>query len=129
MEKVSTGIEGLDKMLNGGLVPGRTYLVKGGPGSGKTTLATHFLSAGVASGERVMYITLEEPVDELEEEMSLFGFDVSKIEFIDAALSNNPQLNFPIHSNNSPSAENSPQRIVYPHLRCNLLNHVILLPC
>ncbi|WP_052302945.1 HD domain-containing protein [Archaeoglobus veneficus] len=71
------------------------------------------------------------PILRIEEfEKELKGALQKKFNKLDpSALSNNPQLNFPIHSNNSPSAENSPQRIVYPHLRCNLLNHVILLPC
>ena len=44
--RISTGVEELDKMLHGGLIPGRAYLVKGGPGSGKTTLTIHFLIEG-----------------------------------------------------------------------------------
>lgn len=54
MSRISTGIEGLDKMLNGGLIPGRAYLVKGGPGTGKTTLAVHFLMEGVKNGEKML---------------------------------------------------------------------------
>jgi circadian clock protein KaiC len=46
--RVSTGIEGLDHILHGGLLPGRAYLVHGAPGTGKTTLGLHFLSAGEA---------------------------------------------------------------------------------
>src|SRR5205814_1572557 len=44
--RVSTGIQGLDQILNGGLLRGRVYLVYGEPGTGKTTLGLHFLSAG-----------------------------------------------------------------------------------
>jgi circadian clock protein KaiC len=46
--RVSTGIEGLDYILRGGLLSGRAYLVHGEPGTGKTTLGLHFLSAGEA---------------------------------------------------------------------------------
>src|SRR5215467_8798068 len=42
--RISTGIAGLDHILHGGLLPGRTYLVAGEPGTGKTTLGLHFLS-------------------------------------------------------------------------------------
>ncbi len=76
MERVSTGIDGLDIMLKGGLLPGRVYLIKGGPGTGKSTLAMHFAMEGVKSGERVLYITLEEPVKTLKEDMGKLGFDV-----------------------------------------------------
>jgi circadian clock protein KaiC len=54
-----TGIEGLDEVLHGGLVPHRAYLVRGGPGTGKTTMGLHFLRAGIARGERALMITLE----------------------------------------------------------------------
>ncbi|RLI74888.1 ATPase, partial [Archaeoglobales archaeon] len=67
--KLSTGIEGLDKMLKGGLVPYKLYLIKGGPGTGKTTLSTHFTIEGVRNGEKVMYITLGESKEEIKEEM------------------------------------------------------------
>ena len=61
----STGIEGLDDILTGGLTRRRLYLVEGVPGSGKTTLALQFLMAGAREGETVLYITLSETEDEL----------------------------------------------------------------
>lgn len=74
--RISTGIPGLDAMLNGGLIPGRTYLVKGAPGTGKTTLAMHFAMAGIANGENVLYVTLEEPADNLRADMIKLGFNL-----------------------------------------------------
>ena len=47
---MSTGIAGLDELLDGGLIPGRAYVVRVGPGTGKTTLGLHFLAAGAAAG-------------------------------------------------------------------------------
>ncbi|XGA81371.1 hypothetical protein OR573_07010 [Halomonas sp. CH40] len=44
--RLSTGIEELDEVMKGGLPQGGAYLVKGGPGSGKTTLCLQFLTAG-----------------------------------------------------------------------------------
>ncbi|MCD6139970.1 MAG: ATPase [Thermococcus sp.] len=83
---MSTGVEGLDKMLNGGLIPGRAYLVKGGPGAGKTTLAMHFLMEGIKNKEKGLYITFEEPVSTLKEDMRKFAFDLEhpNIKLIDA---------------------------------------------
>lgn len=61
----STGVEGLDNVLVGGLVRERMYLVEGTPGTGKTTLGLGFLLAGAAQGERGLYITLAETETEL----------------------------------------------------------------
>jgi circadian clock protein KaiC len=61
----STGIVGLDDILNGGLTPDRMYLVEGTPGTGKTTLGLGFLLEGAATGEVGLYITLAETEVEL----------------------------------------------------------------
>jgi circadian clock protein KaiC len=61
----STGIAGLDDILNGGLTPDRLYLVEGTPGTGKTTLGLGFLLTGAAVGESGLYITLAETENEL----------------------------------------------------------------
>jgi circadian clock protein KaiC len=64
-ERVSTGISGLDSLLDGGLPQTRVYLVEGDPGSGKTTLGLQFLLDGLAHGEKVLYVTLSETHSEL----------------------------------------------------------------
>ncbi len=61
----STGIDGLDDILRGGLTAHRLYLVEGTPGTGKTTLGLGFLLAGARSGETGLYITLAETETEL----------------------------------------------------------------
>jgi circadian clock protein KaiC len=61
----TTGIAGLDEILNGGLPSDRLYVVEGDPGSGKTTLALQFLREGARLGQRVLYVTLSETLDEL----------------------------------------------------------------
>lgn len=81
--RISTGIAGLDEILEGGLIPNRAYLVRGGPGSGKTTLGLHFLSAGAARGEKALYISLEEPVDHIKMNAEARGFDLKGITFLD----------------------------------------------
>jgi circadian clock protein KaiC len=62
---LSTGVEGLDTILGGGLTADRLFLIEGEPGTGKTTLALQFLSEGVQRGESVIYITLAETRIEL----------------------------------------------------------------
>ncbi|HDP97031.1 MAG TPA: hypothetical protein ENN25_04985 [Euryarchaeota archaeon] len=61
VQRVVTGTPGLDKMLHGGLWPGRLYLLIGPPGSGKTTLAVQFLLEGVKRGENVLLVALTSP--------------------------------------------------------------------
>jgi circadian clock protein KaiC len=61
----TTGIPGLDNVLGGGLPPHRLYVVEGDPGSGKTTFALQFLREGVRLGQRVLYVTLSETLEEL----------------------------------------------------------------
>ena len=62
---ISTGVAGLDDIVNSGLEPGRVYLVEGMPGTGKTTLSLQFLLTGRAAGETVIYVTLSESEQEL----------------------------------------------------------------
>jgi len=61
----TSGVPGLDEVLNGGLRRGRVYFVEGETGSGKTTLALQFALAGIAAKERVLMISLSEPSHEL----------------------------------------------------------------
>lgn len=64
-DKISTGIEGLDYILKGGLPVNRLYLVQGNPGTGKTTIGLQFLLEGERKGEKGLYITLSESKEEL----------------------------------------------------------------
>ena len=65
-QRISTGSEGLDDILGGGLDSDRMYLYEGRPGTGKTTLALQFLFAGVSRGERTLYIALSESQAEIQ---------------------------------------------------------------
>lgn len=89
-ERLPTGISGLDKIMYGGLIPGRAYLVRGGPGSGKTTLGLHFLAAGIANNEKTLYITLGEPAEQILKNAAQLGFNSSAIALLD--LSPNSQF-------------------------------------
>ena len=88
---VKTGVQGLDDLLNGGFPEGRVILVIGGPGSGKTILASQFLYNGINNyNENGIFVSLDEGKDHYYSEMQNFGWDFKNLEeeqrfaFIDA---------------------------------------------
>jgi circadian clock protein KaiC len=82
-KRISTGIQGLDNILLGGLMPQRAYLVYGESGAGKTTLGLHFLAAGLAVGERVLMITFGQPADHVRADAESIGLDLSAAKILD----------------------------------------------
>jgi len=82
--RVPTGIPGLDRMLGGGLRPGRPYLVTGGTGSGKTLLGLTFLLEGLRRGEDVLLVAVDEPPSEIVENVHSLGWDLSSVKTLDA---------------------------------------------
>lgn len=81
--RCTTGVEGLDDILAGGLPKNRLYLIQGSPGVGKTTLALQFLLEGSRLGETGLYITLSETKDELESVAESHDWDLSKIKLFE----------------------------------------------
>jgi circadian clock protein KaiC len=86
-QTISTGIAGLDYILGGGLEPNNLYLVQGDPGSGKTTLALHFLLEGVRQGERVLYGLLSGTPRELRATARSHGWSLDGIEVVERPVS------------------------------------------
>jgi circadian clock protein KaiC len=82
-ERISSGIPGLDRVLNGGFIKGGSCLIKGGPGTGKTLFGLYFLSEGVRRGEKSVFISFDENVAEVKKQGKNFKLPVEKIEFID----------------------------------------------
>jgi circadian clock protein KaiC len=82
-EKARFGIEGLDDITAGGLARGRLFLLEGSPGTGKTTIATQFLIAGAAAGERGLYITLSETEEEFRQGAQSHGWDLAGIDIFE----------------------------------------------
>src|SRR5881398_422080 len=85
----SSGIEGLDDILSGGLPRGCFCLIQGDPGSGKTTLALQFLLEGLRRGEKVFYITLSETKQELLHVARSHGWSIDKIPVLDLSAIEN----------------------------------------
>jgi circadian clock protein KaiC len=80
--RLSTGIEGLDEVLGGGLIPRRTYLLRGAPGVGKTLFGLHFLLAADDEAD-ALFVALEESADDVAANAASVGFDTSGVEFLD----------------------------------------------
>jgi circadian clock protein KaiC len=76
---ISTGIQGLDEVLVGGLSPNRLYVIEGEPGTGKTTLALQFLLEGARLGEPVLFVSLSETEEELRSVAESHGWSLDGI--------------------------------------------------
>jgi len=81
MERIKTGIPGLDEMLWGGLLSQTANLVEGAPGTGKTTLGMQFIYHGiVACGEPGLILTFEEFPQQYYSDAAGFGWDFRQME-------------------------------------------------
>jgi circadian clock protein KaiC len=80
-KRVSTGVGGLDDVMEGGLVAERTYMIRGPPGTGKTTLGLQFLTAD--SDDRSLCVNFEETTENIEQNAESLGIDVSDVAFLD----------------------------------------------
>lgn len=127
MDRVSTGIKGMDDVLNGGLPKARTILVVGSPGSGKTTFSIQFLVGGAKAGEPGLYVSLDEKPERVKANLSSFGWnldsleDAGKLTFIDAT-----QLKRPGHRIIQPTIESeNPVSLTLPELTLGSLVRTI----
>lgn len=81
MERIKTGIKGLDKALNGGFPEENIVLLSGGAGTGKSTLCLQFLVNGAALfGEKGLYISTEQSEQELEKHAEKFGWNLKALQ-------------------------------------------------
>ena len=91
LAKVPTGIPGFDVFSEGGLPEGRTTLISGTAGSGKTIFVSQFLVEGIKQGENGVFVTFEESPKMLRKNLRGFGWDIQQSEaegkwlFVDAS--------------------------------------------
>jgi circadian clock protein KaiC len=78
-DRASSGAAGLDDVLGGGFPANRVHLVEGEPGAGKTTIGLQFLLEGARQGERVLYVTLSETLDEIRSVARSHGWSLEGI--------------------------------------------------
>ena len=79
LEHCPTGISGLDEITHGGLPRGRTTLLAGGPGCGKTLLGVEFLVRGVEMGEPGVFLAFEETAEELTANVASLGWQLDTL--------------------------------------------------
>lgn len=81
MTRAKTGIYGLDELIEGGFPPGRTILVTGACGTGKTIFAMQYIYRGAADfDEPGVFVTLDERPEMIRQDMLRFGWDIKKME-------------------------------------------------
>ncbi len=76
--KIKSGIDGLDTMLNGGMIENSSMLVAGGPGTGKTIFGLQFIYSGLLNSESCIIATFEERPEQLVLEAKKTGFDLAQ---------------------------------------------------
>ena len=80
MDRVPTGIKGLDELLGGGFPEGKCILLVGSPGAGKTTFALQYLYHGAVRGETGLYVSLDEQPDLVKQNLLSYNWDVDGME-------------------------------------------------
>ena len=74
LDRVPSGVPGLDEIIGGGFLPGRVYLITGPPGSGKTTMGVQFLVEGARNGEKGVFVSLVEDPRVILQDMLRYNF-------------------------------------------------------
>jgi circadian clock protein KaiC len=91
LDIISTGIEGLDEILGGGVLSPSTTFIVGTPGTGRTTLGIQSLCAAAKKGEKVLYVAISSKIEAsirqifsrysfFEENINIRTFNVSSVE-------------------------------------------------
>jgi circadian clock protein KaiC len=80
LERISTGIPGLDGLIEGGIPKGFTVLIAGNPGTGKTILTAHFLYDGLTKNENAIYVSFSESKDQFFTNTERFEMDFRKFQ-------------------------------------------------
>jgi circadian clock protein KaiC len=89
-QRISSGMQGFDEITQGGLVSGRSYLIVGGPGAGKTLFSLQWLLEGKRCGDRCLYVTLAEPAGEIIRNAAIMGWDLAGIDLVDLSPATEP---------------------------------------
>lgn len=80
LQRIKTGIPGLDSLIEGGFIRNSTYLLTGETGTGKTIFGCQYLWYGLQKGESGVYISMEEDPEDIRGDVARFGWDFEKFE-------------------------------------------------
>ncbi len=124
LERLSTGVDGIDSMLQGGIPKGFLVCVAGEPGTGKTVFCLHYVNNGVANREKAIYITTEEDIDSILEQADQFNMklrdaylrgNLVMIDYLGKGEWSLPSLNMEDLISKVVEAK---KRLGYGHVRC-----------
>ncbi|MCK4758004.1 MAG: circadian clock protein KaiC, partial [Thermoplasmata archaeon] len=76
MERIKTGIFGLDQLIEGGMRDNSAVVIVGSSGTGKTTFGIQFLMHGIENGEQGLYVTMEESPEQIMKEAEMMGWNM-----------------------------------------------------
>jgi circadian clock protein KaiC len=77
-KRISTGVSQLDLLIGGGFVKGKTYLITGDSGTGKSIFATAFILKGLMEGEKAVYVSVDDKPSDIVEQATSLGWDLMK---------------------------------------------------
>lgn len=77
-KRVSSGIPGLDPLIEGGFPEGKSYLITGESGTGKSIFCMQFMLKGLIEGEKAVYVAVDEKPSDILEEAASLGWDLLK---------------------------------------------------
>jgi len=80
MDRVPSGVPGLDELIEGGFVPNSIVMVAGEAGTGKTIFCTQYIWNALCIGENGVYVTLQQTDDEIRNDVAIFGRDFRRAE-------------------------------------------------
>lgn len=87
-KKITSGIEGLDHIMMGGFIENRSYLLSGGPGTGKSILSYHFLQSGIQKGEETLLVSFSETEENVRKNAGKLQIDLSELNVLDLTPQN-----------------------------------------
>ncbi len=80
LERIKSGIPGMDEILNGGIPKGKNILLSGVAGTGKTIFASQFIAEGIKNKKPCVFVTFEQTKEKLKEDMKEIGIDFEEFE-------------------------------------------------